>query len=77
MCKQLNGSVLKSLKTKWSGRKSEEKKMVEPGPGRNFYFYFEPWLGRKHYHTGRATPEKSGPCRPVVESLHVCEKTQD
>ena len=41
MCKQLNGQVLKSLKPKWSGSKSE-KKIDWAGPGTNFEFFFWP-----------------------------------
>ena len=41
MCKKLNGSVLKSLKPKWSGSKLEIK-LVWPGPGQNFVFRFGP-----------------------------------
>ena len=60
MCKQLNGSVLKSLKSKWSGLKLEKKiGRAEPGPkfcifffrdgpglGRNFNFPFGPGQAR-------------------------------
>ena len=38
MRKQLNGPVLKLLKTKWSGR--NRKKMAGPGPSQTFVFHF-------------------------------------
>ena len=40
ICKQLNGPVLKSLKSSFLGRFSEKKNW--PGPGQNFVFRFRP-----------------------------------
>ena len=44
MYKQLNGPILKSLKTKRSGPKSEKK--GGPGSGQNFVFRFRPARAR-------------------------------
>ena len=43
MCKQLNGPILKSFKTKLSGPKSEK---ALAGLGQNFVFRFGPGLAR-------------------------------
>ena len=48
ICKQLNGSVLKSLKPKRSGSKSKSTKMdgLGLGPGQYFIFCFGPGRAR-------------------------------
>ena len=60
MCKQLNGAVLKSLKPKQSGPKSE-KKIGRAGSWPKFFIIT---LGQ-----AGARPEKSDPCRPLTSPL--------